>query len=60
MVTESYLTGFYFKPRIDFELLEKYKDGLIMLSGSHTGELSQHVTTGKGEDFIRERIGYYE
>ena len=60
MVTESYLTGFYFKPRIDFELLEKYGKNLIGLSGNHTGEISQHITTGKSEDFIRERIGYYE
>ncbi len=35
MVSESYLTGFYFKPRIDFELLQEYGADLIALSGNH-------------------------
>src|SRR3989344_8150348 len=33
LVTFSYLEGFYYKPRIDRELLEKYNDGLIAISG---------------------------
>ncbi|MDP3763819.1 MAG: DNA polymerase III subunit alpha [bacterium] len=32
LVTDSYLEGFYYKPRIDRELLEKYYDGLIAIS----------------------------
>lgn len=32
LVTASYLEGFYYKPRIDRELLEKYNDGLIAIS----------------------------
>ncbi|OHA90997.1 MAG: hypothetical protein A2665_02935 [Candidatus Zambryskibacteria bacterium RIFCSPHIGHO2_01_FULL_46_30] len=32
LVTDSYLEGFYYKPRIDRELLEKYNDGLIAIS----------------------------
>ena len=34
--TESYSTGFYQKPRIDYDLLEKYKDGLIVSSACFT------------------------
>lgn len=60
MVTESYLTGFYFKPRIDFELLSTYRSDLIALSGNHTGEIAQHITTGRPTDFVVERIEYYE
>lgn len=61
MVTESWLSGMYNgRPRIDFELLEKYKSHLIGLSGSITGEIPQHITTGKSEEYIRARIAYYE
>lgn len=38
--TESYSTGFYQKPRIDYEILEKYKDGLIVSSACLIGEVS--------------------
>ncbi|OHA87206.1 MAG: hypothetical protein A2644_02345 [Candidatus Zambryskibacteria bacterium RIFCSPHIGHO2_01_FULL_39_63] len=40
LVTASYLEGFYYKPRIDFELLEKYSDGLIAISSSWSGDIS--------------------
>lgn len=60
LVTKSYLEGYcYGKPRIDFEILELHKEGLLALSGDHTGEIAQHVITGRDESFIRERIGYY-
>jgi DNA polymerase-3 subunit alpha len=39
LVTESYLTGFYYKPRLDREVLEKHKDGLIAISPSFSGEI---------------------
>ncbi|GAB4219462.1 MAG: DNA polymerase III subunit alpha [Candidatus Microgenomates bacterium] len=39
LVTLSNLEGFYYKPRVDFELLEKYNDGLIALSGCLQGEI---------------------
>ncbi|MDP2104015.1 MAG: DNA polymerase III subunit alpha, partial [Candidatus Gracilibacteria bacterium] len=61
IVTESYLGGMYNgRPRIDFELLEKYCGHLIGLSGSITGEIPQHITTGKSDEYIRQRIAYYE
>ena len=40
LVTASYLEGFYYKPRVDFELLEKYKEGLICISSSWSGDVS--------------------
>ncbi len=36
LVTDSYLEGFYYKPRIDKELIEKYRDGLIAILPAFT------------------------
>ena len=43
LVTAANLEGFYYKPRIDFELLEKYSEGLICISSSWSGDISTHV-----------------
>lgn len=43
IVTSSYLEGFYYKPRIDFELLEKHSEGLIAISSSWSGDISTAV-----------------
>jgi DNA polymerase-3 subunit alpha len=37
--TEANLKGFYYKPRIDHEILEKYNEGIICLSGCASGEV---------------------
>lgn len=39
LTTESHLTGYYYKPRVDFELLKKYKEGIIAFSGCLNGEI---------------------
>src|ERR1700730_10029878 len=39
LVSISYLDGFYYKPRIDKELLRQYHEGLICLSACPAGEL---------------------
>jgi DNA polymerase-3 subunit alpha len=41
LTTEAHLRGFYYKPRIDLELLSKYSDGLICLSGCQRGEIAR-------------------
>ncbi len=41
MVSKSFTEGFYFKPRIDHDLLEKYHDGLVCLSACLAGEIPQ-------------------
>ncbi|MDY3811905.1 DNA polymerase III subunit alpha, partial [Eubacterium sp.] len=43
MVSLSYTEGFYFKPRIDRDLLEKYSDGLVCLSACLAGEIPQFL-----------------
>lgn len=40
LVSLANLKGFYRKPRIDFDLLKKYSDGLVCLSGCLSGEVS--------------------
>lgn len=40
------LEGMYYKPRVDHELLEKYNDGLIVLSGCASGEVGVALKTG--------------
>lgn len=39
LVTAGFLEGFYYKPRVDKELLEKHREGLIVLSGCLQGEI---------------------
>ena len=40
LVSESFISGFYIKPRVDIELLEKYHEGLICLSACLAGEVA--------------------
>lgn len=41
MTTVAHLHGFYYKPRIDLELLAKHSEGLICLSGCQRGEIAR-------------------
>lgn len=43
LVSLSFIEGFYYKPRIDKELLYKYSNGLIVLSGCLAGEIPQLI-----------------
>ncbi len=43
LITKGYLEGFYYKPRIDKELLSKYSEGLIALSSCIRGEVAHNV-----------------
>lgn len=53
---------FYFKPRIDHELLKQYNEGLIVLSGCLAGELQRKLTNGRydEENFSIEESGIEE
>lgn len=43
LVSLSFVEGFYYKPRIDLEILEQYSEGLICLSACLAGSLSQAI-----------------
>ncbi len=43
LCSEAYLTGFYYKPRIDREILEKHSAGLIAINGHLGSEIGEHL-----------------
>lgn len=47
LCSRASLEGFYYKPRIDRELLEKYHTGMIALSGCMAGEIPELIMSGK-------------
>ena len=47
MVSLSWTEGFYGRPRIDKELLEKYHEDLIICSACIGGEIPQHILNGR-------------
>lgn len=59
LVSISHVDGFYYKPRINRELLEKYSKGLICLSACIGGEIPQQILRGEPEK-AREIAKYYQ
>ncbi len=59
IVTESNLEGFYYKPRIDKELIKKYKSDLIAISSGYNGEIGQAVAI-KDFDKAKAIINFYK
>ncbi len=49
LVTYSNLQGFYYKPRVDWEMLEKYGEGLIVTSSCLAGEIPQLLQEDQNE-----------
>ena len=50
IVSKGFVEGFYYKPRVDLELLEKYHEGIIALSACLAGEVARYLTRGMYED----------
>lgn len=50
LASSAYLEGFYFKPRIDKEILEAHNEGIICLSGCVSGELSRTLLKSGADD----------
>ena len=56
LVTKSNLEGFYYKPRISKDLLAEHADGLVVLSGCPSAEMSRLIIDGnikEAEDLVR-------
>lgn len=47
IVSEGFVNGFYYKPRVDLEVLKEYKEGIIVLSGCLGGELQRALVNGE-------------
>lgn len=50
LTSKSFIEGFYRKPRIDYELLEQYSEGLICLTACLGGEVQRKILTGNFEE----------
>jgi DNA polymerase-3 subunit alpha len=49
IVSEGFINGFYYKPRVDKEVLRKYSEGLICLSACIAGEIPSQILDGNFE-----------
>jgi len=58
LVSKANLEGFYYKPRIDDELLKRHSEGLIAASACLAGEIPTLILSGQ-EQKAREKILYY-
>ena len=60
LVSKGYLDGFYYKPRIDKELLREHSEGLIGLSACLNGEVSANVLAGRLEQAEKAAAEYQD
>ncbi|MBN2073129.1 MAG: DNA polymerase III subunit alpha [Actinobacteria bacterium] len=58
LVSLGFIEGFYYKPRVDKELLQQYHEGIIALSGCIGGEIPRHIINGR-MDLARESLQQY-
>ena len=60
LASKAHLEGFYYRPRVDRDLLAEYSDGVIVLSGCLSGELARDVLRMNGDlTAARETAGWY-
>ena len=50
LVTRSHLDGFYYKPRVDRDLLNRYRGGIVALSGCLSGEFAELTLAGREQE----------
>ena len=60
IVTKGFVDGFYYKPRVDYEVLEQYHEGVIALSACLAGEVSRYLARGMYEEARRSALHYQE
>ncbi|MCG2722092.1 MAG: DNA polymerase III subunit alpha [Thermodesulfovibrionales bacterium] len=58
LVTRAYMEGFYYKPRIDMQLLEQYSGGLIALSSCLKGEIPYYLMRGMVDRARKKALEY--
>ena len=58
LVSEGWINGFYTKPRVDKDILEKYHEGLIALSGCLAGEVARALQQGDYDEAKRAALWY--
>jgi DNA polymerase-3 subunit alpha len=49
LLSRAYLEGFYYKPRVDVELLKQYSKGLVATTACLKGEVAYNFFTGQDD-----------
>lgn len=60
IVSKGFVEGFYYKPRVDYEVLETYHEGVIALSACLAGEVQKYLARGMYEEAMRSAQRYEE
>ncbi len=60
IVSKGFIDGFYYKPRVDLELLAQYHQGIIALSACLAGEVARYITRGLYEEAKKAALRYEE
>ena len=60
IVSKGFVEGFYYKPRVDFEVLREYSEGIISLSACLGGEVQRYLTRGMYEEACKSALRYQE
>jgi DNA polymerase III subunit alpha len=60
LITAAHLEGYYYKPRVDKDLLRLYSEGIIALSGCPAGELGRAILRSQDMDKAKEVIAEYQ
>lgn len=58
IVSKAFIDGFYYKPRVDLELLKEYHEGIIALSACLAGEVAKNLTRGFYEEAKKAALRY--
>ncbi|WP_033154601.1 DNA polymerase III subunit alpha [Pseudobutyrivibrio ruminis] len=58
IVSAGFVDGYYYKPRVDFEILQKYHEGIICLSACLAGEVARLLARGLYDDAKKVAIKY--
>lgn len=60
IVSKGFVDGFYYKPRVDYEVLKEYSNGIIALSACLAGEVQRNLARGMYEEGLKAALRYEE
>ena len=60
IVSKGFVDGYYYKPRVDYEVLETYSEGIIALSACLAGEIPKYLVRGLYEEACKSALHYQE
>ncbi len=60
IVSKGFTEGYYYKPRVDMEVLREYHEGIIALSACLAGEVQRYIMKGLYEDAKKQALKYLD